>query len=289
MIVTPETEYMPDPTSDAVYRCFSIPVNLTQDRYITKMEIRPGNRTIVHHILLFLDTIGDSAALDQADPAPGYSCFGGPGFEPESPLGFILGGWAPGGSPRVLPDGLGIWLPAGSRIVMQVHYQPNGLPEVDRTQVGLSFAAGPIQKRVYTIPILNQDFTIPAGDEHYPVTASLTLPPRANLHALAVAPHMHLLGREMKVEALYPDGTTRCLIYINDWDFHWQDGYFFKEPMPLPGGTQLLVTAYYDNSENNPRNPNFPPQPVSWGERTTDEMCIAFIAFTIDAENLGGR
>ncbi|MBI3949189.1 MAG: hypothetical protein HY314_01860 [Acidobacteria bacterium] len=120
------------------------------------------------------------------------------------------------------------------------------------------------------------------------MTASLRLPSRFNLHAWAIAPHMHLLGREMEVQAVYPNGMTRCLININDWDFHWQDAYLYKEPIPLPGGTRLEVTAYYDNSADNPRDPNLPPQPVSWGERTVDEMCIAFIAFTVDAENVGG-
>lgn len=100
---------------------------------------------------------------------------------------------------------------------------------------------------------------------------------------------MHLLGREMQVKALHPDGTERCLIYINDWDFEWQESYFYAQPVPLPGGTRLELIAYYDNSEKNPGNPNSPPIDVRWGEATTDEMCIAFIGFTLDAEDLTKR
>ncbi|MBI3949414.1 MAG: ascorbate-dependent monooxygenase [Acidobacteria bacterium] len=286
-ILTPEAEYMPDPVAGDVYRCFSIPTNLTEDRYITKMQLRPRNRKIVHHMMLFLDVDGKSAEADEADPGPGYTCSGDFGFVPtRDPLGFFIGGWTPGATPLVLPEGVGLFVPAHSRIVMQVHYHPTGEPESDRTQVGLYFARGPIQKKLHVLPVLNTQFVIPAGAEHYKVTASLTLPPGLNMHALAILPHMHQLARQVQVEAIYPDGTTACLVKIDDWDFHWQDNYVFAEPVPLPARTRLEMTAYYDNSANNPNNPHSPPQPVGWGGSTADEMCVSFIGVTFDAENL---
>jgi Copper type II ascorbate-dependent monooxygenase, C-terminal domain len=146
-----------------------------------------------------------------------------------------------------------------------------------------------VDKRVRAIPIANRVFTIPAGEPHHEVRASYTIPLGRNMHAIGVAPHMHLLGREMKVTATYPDGTVTPLIYIDDWDFHWQGNYTFTKPVPLPGGTRIDVLAVFDNSAANRRNPSSPPRDVRWGEGTTDEMCIAFIGVTVDAEQLGYR
>jgi mono/diheme cytochrome c family protein len=287
LVITPDEEYMPDPTISDIYRCFSIPTNVTEDQYITKMEIRPSNRKIVHHMMLFLDVDGKSVAADEADPGLGYTCAGDFGFLPvKDPLGFFIGGWTPGATPLTLPEGVGIFVPAHSRIVLQIHYRPNGEPESDRTQVGLYFAHGPIQKKLHVLPVLNTKFTIPPGDPHYKVTASLPIPPGTDMHALAILPHMHLLGQQIQVNAVSPNGATTCLVKIDDWNFHWQDNYLFADPVPLPGRTRLELTAYYDNSENNPNNPHSPPQPVSWGGSTFDEMCVAFIGVTFDNENM---
>lgn len=113
--------------------------------------------------------------------------------------------------------------------------------------------------------------------------------PIMRVHAIGIAPHMHLLGREMKVTATYPDGAKRSLIYIDDWDFNWQGTYDYVKPVLLPGGTRIDIDAIYDNSTGNPRNPNSPPKDVTWGEATTDEMLIAFIRVTVDGERLGWR
>ena len=269
-----------------LYRCFTIPTTFAEDRWVSAVEYIPGNRRVVHHILTYLDTTGRSAALDDADPGPGYSCFGGPGFVPSGGLG----GWAPGAGPHVMPEAVGMLLPAGARVVVQMHYHHRGQSaETDRSRLGLHFARKPIDKRVRSIPILNRTFTIPAGEARHEVKASYTLPPTWNLHAIAVTPHMHLLGREMKVTATHPDGTVKPLIHIDDWDFHWQGSYTFTQPVPLPGGTRIDVTAIYDNSPGNKRNPSTPPRAVGWGEGTSDEMCIAFLRVTVDAERLNVR
>lgn len=282
MVLSPDEDYLPDPNGKDVYRCFTMPTNVPQSKFVSAVDIRPGNRAIVHHVLLFLDTSGVSAQLDAADPGPGYTCFGGPGFSAAGGLG----GWAPGAKVSLLPEGTGMQLPANARVVMQVHYHPNGKPNQDRTRLGIYFAKGPVQKIVRTLPLLNTTFVIPAGNPHYKVTQSFTIPRGIDAHAIGIAPHMHLLGREMEVTATYPDGTQHCMVRMNDWDFNWQGSYRYTSPVPLPGGTRLDLTAYYDNSSDNPRNPNSPPKPVRWGENTTDEMCIAFFSYTLDGENL---
>ena len=269
-----------------VYRCFVVPTSFPEDRYVSAVEFLPGNRKIVHHVLTYIDTSEASVALDRNEPGPGYTCFGGPGFAARGGLS----GWAPGAPPTTMPARVGMLLPKGARVVIQVHYNNHGdSAHTDLTRMAVRFAREPIDKRVRSIPILNRTFTIPAGERHHEVTASWTVPSGWSLHALAVSPHMHLLGRDMKVTATYPDGTVRPLIHIDDWDFHWQGAYEFARPVALPGGTRIDMRAIFDNSAENRRQPNKPPKPVSWGEGTTDEMAIVFVRVTVDAEQLDWR
>ncbi len=263
-----------------VYRCFVIPTNYTEDRYISALEVKPGNRNIVHHVLVFLDTSGAARRLDGKDSQPGYSTFGGVGFIPAGGLG----GWAPGNMPHPLPAGVGNLLPKGSDIVLQVHYHKSGKEETDLTRIGLYFCKGPVDKRVRTSMVINPFLRIPAGDANYTINASLPVP--ADCTLLEVTPHMHLLGKSMKVTASLPDGSTKQVVNVPDWDFNWQTTYTFKEPMKLPAKSSLSLVAKYDNSTGNPRNPSSPPKLTGWGEQTTDEMCIAFVGYTVDSEHL---
>ncbi len=272
--------YTPPLTGD-VYRCFPMPTNLPADSYVSAIDIKPGDRQTVHHVIAYIDTNGDSQKLDEADPGPGYTSFGGPGFSLNS-LSSTLGGWAPGARPAVLPDDVAMSLPANSRIVLQVHYHPHGVAVVpDQTQIGIYFAKKKPNKIVYMLPLINQNFTIPPNNPNYLVSASynVALP----VHLYLVFPHMHLLGRKMHVTATPFGGNEQCLINIDDWDFNWQGQYKFSQPIAVTAGTRLSLDAYYDNSTDNWRNPNNPPKPVSWGEQTTDEMCISFFGFTIDS------
>jgi hypothetical protein len=269
-----------------VYRCFVIPTNFPEDRWVTKVEYAPGDRKLVHHILSYIDTTSAAQALDRGDPGPGYSCFGGPGFAAAGGLS----GWAPGIQPRVLADGVGMLLPKGANVVLQMHYNNSAAESrSDRTRVALHFAKSPIDKRQRSIAVLNRAFTIPAGERRHEVRASWTVPLGRDLHANTITPHMHLLGREMKVTATYPNGVIRPLIHIDDWDFHWQGTYTFAQPIPLPAGTRIDMLAVFDNSGENLRQPNRPPRPVSWGEGTTDEMAIVFLGVTVDGEQIGWR
>ncbi|MDM7461282.1 MAG: redoxin domain-containing protein, partial [bacterium] len=260
-------EYEVGPTGDDEYRHFVIPTNFDEDVFVRAIDIQPGNRNTVHHVIVFLDTSGTARRLDAADPKPGYEAFGWPGFVPAG----MLGGWAPGFSPSVLPQSTGYRLPKGADIVLQIHYYRTGKPEKDRTRVGLYLEKQPNPKPVGIAWLINPLFRIPAGAERHEVWA-MWIAPR-DVEVVAITPHMHLLGREMKVEAELPDGSKQTLIHIDDWDFKWQDTYHYKTPVKLPRGTRVVVRAYYDNSEKNPNNPHKPPIDVAWGERTSDEMC----------------
>jgi uncharacterized protein (TIGR03437 family) len=279
VVLTPDAEYEPPKTGDT-YRCFSIPTALRGDRFISAVGVNPGNRRIVHHIIAYPDPTGVSEQLDAREPGPGYTCFGGPGFNNTG----LIGGWAPGQRGYQAGEGNGIKLSKNSRVVIQVHYHPTGETERDRTSVGLYLANAPVKKELQVQALANRTFTIPAGEKRYQITANSTSPANAGTHLVAVSPHMHLLGREIKLELTPPGGATQCLININDWDFQWQGTYNYQRPIAMPGGARIQMTGVYDNSTDNPLNPNMPPKPVQWGEETTDEMFLAYLSFTLDAE-----
>jgi len=259
------------------YRCFVLPTDLPEDRWVSAVEVRPGNLSVVHHIIAYVDTSGAAEKMDELDPLPGYHSNGtGPGFIPSGEMS----GWAPGVTPYALPEGVGRRLRKGARIVLEVHYHKNGRVEKDKTTIGLHFATKAVRHPLLWMTPMNATFTIPPGAKRHKVTARATFKRAAK--AISVFPHMHLLGREMTVEAQFPDGTSKVLIQVPAWDFNWQDTYHFKEPVPIPAGTKILVTAYFDNSPENPNNPHDPPKAVRWGEETTDEMCIAFLSYIRD-------
>ena len=286
LVLSYSQPYTPPPSGD-MYRCFPIPTNLVADRYVAAVDVKPGDAATVHHVIAYIDTTGESQKLDEDDPGPGYTSFGGPGFAITNVDASTLGGWAPGARPAVLPDGVAMSLPASSRVVLQVHYHPHsGAPKPDTTRIGIYFAKQKPSKLLRILPLINQTFTIPPNDPNYRVTAAFTIPSFIDAHAWIIAPHMHLLGRKMRVQATLPSGQSECLIDIDDWDFNWQGMYRFQDAVALPGGTRVSLEAFYDNSSGNWRNPNNPPKAVSWGEQTTDEMCIAFLGITLDAENL---
>jgi hypothetical protein len=266
---------------DDVYRCFVVPTNLPEDVYIQGIEYAPGNRRIVHHILAYVDKDGQARKKDAEEPGPGYSCFSGPGI----PVHGDLGGWAPGALPSVLPDGIGRSLPKGADVVIQVHYHPSGKTESDRTRIGLKFTRKPVRQTLHWTAALNPDLKLPPGASNVEVKAAWKAP--VDLTAYAVSPHMHLLGKDMLMSVTFPDGRTQDLIRIDDWDFNWQYQYYLEKPIDLPKGTVLNVTAHFDNSASNPRNPRRDdPKLVTWGEATTDEMCIGFLAVTKTGQDL---
>jgi hypothetical protein len=254
-----------------VYRNFVFRTSFKERKYIRAIDVQPGNRRIVHHVIAFLDNRGQSHRLEQAanDGQEGYlSDGGGVGFLPDG----SLGGWAPGIRVRNTHPGTAFALEPGATIVVQIHYHPNGREEVDQTRIGLYFDDRPVEKALQVAWIMNFRLDIPAGEKQYRISSSYPVPRDITMYA--VMPHMHLLGREMKAWVELPDKQTAPLVHINDWDFNWQLLYALKKPMRIPKGSVIRVDGVYDNSADNPRQPSNPPKRVRWGEETTDEMFL---------------
>lgn len=275
---------MPEPftipaVSRDIYQVFVLPTGLTENRTVAAVEFRPGNRKVVHHAIMYLDNSGAARRKDVADKNLGYRSFGGLGFMPSGGLG----GWAPGVNPLRLPEGFGKFLAKGSDLALQVHYHPSGKEEADQSQVGIYFTKEPAKRIITGIALFNTNIFIPPGEQNYRMTEEVTLP--CDVNAMGIWPHMHLIGREMKVTAVLPDGTPVPMLWVKDWDFNWQDGYEYREPVKLPKGTKLKLEARYDNSQGNPQNPNNPPAMVHFGEETTDEMCLCTIVVYPDKPN----
>ncbi|MDM4016041.1 redoxin domain-containing protein [Roseiconus lacunae] len=278
LVLSMPEPYTIAPEGEDDYRHFIIPYEANQDRFVEAIDVRPGNRNTVHHVIVYVDTSGKARQLDAQDPGPGYTRFGDVGFDPAS----MLGGWAPGMQPIRTPLGSGQWLPKKCDIVVQVHYYRTGFEEQDQTQFGLYFskAEAPVPTRMQLA--INHDFIIPPGSENYHVEAECRI--RNDSFLYGITPHMHLIGETMSVVAHLPDGKTLPLIEIDDWDFNWQTMYRYRDLQHLPAGTIVKLKATFDNSEANPNNPHDPPQPIGWGEKTTDEMCIAFLNLVHESE-----
>lgn len=275
VIAMEEPFTVPAKTKD-IYRCFTVPIRIPGAwRFIRASEVLPGNRKVVHHVQTFLDVTGRSVELDRGEPGPGYTCFGGPGFDSSGGLG----GWAPGYTHIEIPSGVAWGIPPGARLVIQVHYNnPGDTVQTDVTQIGLHFTSGPFDRRLQRVRAFAWNFVIPAGAPRTSIKAAARV--GEDFEAIYVFAHMHLLGREMMVTAHLPDGTKQPLLRIDDWDFEWQILYNYKRPVSLPAGTRIEAECVYDNSAANLRNPSSPPRIVTSGFETTDEMCAASVLGT---------
>ncbi|MBV9770025.1 MAG: hypothetical protein JOZ32_10670 [Bryobacterales bacterium] len=261
------------------YRCIVLPTGLDHDVYVDGIEFRPGNRRIVHHALVFLDASGTAKKLAAASPDGSYPCFGGPGF----PAAGLIGGWAPGFTPPERNPAYSLPIRKDMDVVVQIHYHPSGKPEQDQSSLGLAFSGPPTEGRT-SILVFDHHLDIPAGDSQYVAKASLTLP--RDVQLAGITPHAHYLCKDMKITAALPDGSTKPLIWIKDWDFNWQNAYRYRTPLDLPKGTRIDMVYTYDNSANNPHNPVNPPVRVHWGEETKDEMALAFLAVLLPRDDI---
>ncbi|MFO0807456.1 MAG: redoxin domain-containing protein [Gemmataceae bacterium] len=292
LVLTVPAEFVVGPSGADLFRVFVLPTGLMEDKFVTAYEVKPGNARVVHHTLNFIDTAGAARELEaqekskplegEYDRGPGYSVRMGVGIRPRG----AVGGWAPGQVPTYLPEGTGYFLPKNSDLVLQVHYHRTGKVEKDKTSVGLYFAKKPVEKAMQGLavglanPLDLLTFAIPAGNDHFVVKRSLWTAEDCTLYS--VLPHMHLIGRSVKLTMTPPQGATKSLIAIADWDYNWQETYYFKEPLRVPAGTRFDIEAVYDNSTKNLNNPNDPPKPVRFGEQTTNEMCFGFLGVTGD-------
>lgn len=268
-----------------VYRCFVIPSGNSVAKYISQVEFMPANQSIVHHILLYQDTSGVCQTLDNNDPLPGYSSSGGGVGASKATL---IGGWVPGGNLIDIPSGMGIRLAKNADFVIQIHYAPGSLLQRDSTSINFKYATSGSIREVYVAPVLNHvapslingPLFIPANTVKS-FTQKYTLPSNIDISLISVAPHMHLIGRTYKVYGVKSAGDTMPMIHIPAWDFHWQGAYTFQRIMKVPRSTVLWGEASYDNTPNNPFQPNSPPTNVFLGEGTNDEMMLVYFTYTL--------
>lgn len=277
--------YTSTATTSDVYQCFVLPSGLWTQHHITALEVVPGNRSIVHHVLVFQDSTGSCRALDNATPEIGYANFGGVGGNGAK----LVGSWVPGAMPYVLPTGMSVPLAANADFVLQIHYPAGTAGLQDSTKINVFWADDDTPNRTVNIErvLSHNNATLQNGPLYIPANTvrtfveRFTLPDGFDVSLLAVNPHMHLIGRKIKVFALSPGNPdTIPLINIPDWDFHWQGSYFFKHPIKLVGGSTLYAVAEYDNTLDNPNNPNFPLKDILAGESTTNEMMLVYFFFT---------
>jgi hypothetical protein len=253
-----------------IYWNFVLPLNLPEDKWVRAIEFRPKARAVVHHSLFYLDQSGDGRKFDARDPKPGYN-----GGNRSNRQFDLVGGWAVGGEPLLLPPELALRFTTNSDLVLQTHFHPNGKIEHETSSVGIYFAKQPPTRKFTTIqlpPAFGRlsGMEIPAGATNYTVRDSFVTP--IDLEAFSVTPHAHYLGRTFLLTATLPTGQVKTLLKISDWDFNWQEDCAYKHRIPLPKGTRLDATITYDNSAENPRNPTNPPKRVKWGPMSTDEM-----------------
>ena len=270
LVVSMEKGYTLYADGPDIYRNFVIPLNLDEDKWIQAIEFRPGKRSVVHHSLFYYDTSGQAREQDAADPIPGYKSMGGAQRE-----GSSIGGWAVGGIPKNLPDGLAHFLPKGSDLILSTHFHPSGKKETEVSTIGFYFSNEPPKERFTAIqlpPVFGalSGVNIPAGESNYSKTDSFVLP--VDVKAFGISSHAHYLGKRMKMTATLPNNEVKELLLITNWDFSWQEQYRFKDFVYLPAGTRLDGEVVWDNSKDNVNNPNDPPVTVRWGRESSDEM-----------------
>ena len=249
------------------YQKFRVSTSFGRDVWVRALEARPGDRRVVHHVCVYLD--GKVPNEEGRAERPELVCY------------------APGDMPSVFPEGTAKLIPAGSSLVIEVHYTPIGTTRHDRSAVGLIFARGPVRRRAVTKGIAGKPLLIPAGAANHEVRASFTFPFDARL--LSLSPHMHLRGKDFRYTATYPDGRAEVLLSVPSYDFAWQSVYRLADPKPMPRGTRIDALAHFDNSAANPANPD-PSVAVGWGDQTWDEMMIGYIDYDVERPGpLAGR
>ena len=273
---------MPEPfvlpaDGDDVFRKFVIPIPIGETRFVEGLEFQPAvrgagstwasNPRVIHHANMRLDPTPASRTLDARDPEPGFDDV--TPFDAQFPFGHLLG-WTPGQDRPLVAEGMAWRLDAGTDMLLELHLMPSGQPEVVQSRIGFYFTDESPTKIPFTIRLGKQDLDIPAGATDYRSRDRYVLP--VDVVVYGIHPHAHYLAREVRARATLPDGTSRWLLHIKDWDASWQDYYFYAEPFALPKGTELAMEFRFDNSIGNRRNPHFPPRRVTWGPRSSNTM-----------------
>jgi hypothetical protein len=264
VVIRMPVEFRVPAKGEVRYKYHTVPTEFTEDRWIQAAEARPGAREVVHHIIVW--TLGPEEGrrgLDLDIDGRKWADH--------------LCGTAPGEAPDIFAPGTGKLVKAGSKLLFQIHYTPNGTEAVDRSSVGLIFAKEPVKERLIVRPIGNRYFRIPPGADNHEVKAARAFDEDVRLYSLM--PHMHLRGKSFRYEVVYPDDRRETLLSVPKYDFGWQHTYLLAQPLDLPRGTKIECTAAFDNSAANPANPD-PTQAVKWGDQTWEEMMIGFVTYT---------
>jgi len=273
LIVTAAKPYILKPSPRDVYRNLVIHVPLDATKYVRAVEFKTGGAP-VHHAVIRVDRTTTSKRRDGSDGQPGFEGMRREGAE--DPGGHFIG-WAPGRGPIVSPKDMPWRLDRGADIVVEVHLIPGDAPVSVQPTLGLFLTDTPPAKSPITVRMGTQIIDIPAGQKDYTITDSYTLPVPVDL--LSLMPHAHYLGKDMLVTAQLPGGALKTLIHIKEWEFHWQQNYRYLTPIALPAGTTISLKYTFDNSDENPENPNHPPVRVQFGPNSTDEMAELGLQF----------
>ncbi len=298
-------EFLVTAASQDDYEYIYVPTNFTEDKWIQAAEVLPGDRRVVHHATVSV-IAADQVAKKEEESAKsnagedkyhyrtgkvlhirpdapvindGCSSPDGGGFPGKSSgyLNIVPGIYLPGHLAETRPPGYALRIPAGSYLQFQVHYSNHSGEDVkDRTSIGLVFAREPVKHEIAQYEIWNNLFLIPPNDDNHRVTSCFTLP--KDVTVVAYTAHMHFRGKSMKTEAIYPDGRHEVILNVPNYDFRWQETYFLKHQFLMPKGTKLVTTAYFDNSFNNPQNPD-PSKAIRWGEPSDEEMMGFWLQF----------
>ena len=278
------------PVSGTVeYTYFVVKAPFAEDKWVEKVELRPGTRSVVHHALLRTRPPG-STHHNEAQPGVPFVPVlkSKPNPPPDTGAGALMIGsdveilsvYVPGGDAYATKPGQARLIKGGSDLVFQMHYTPSGKEAIDRSQVGFVFSKVPPKERVVNTAILNTNLRIPPGAANHRVDARVRIESDVTLQSMF--PHSHLRGRAWEYAVTYPDGREEMLLRVPKYDFNWQMTYFMEKPIVLPKGSVLRATAWFDNSPNNPSNPD-PTAEVLWGGQSWEEMLAGFVDFVMPA------
>jgi hypothetical protein len=264
------------------YQYVIVPSGFTEDKWVQAVEVRPSNRAVVHHAVVFVREpnsrwlagakTGIAFAPEVSSPQERLINTGGGGSD-------ILTTYTPGMVPDNWGAGQAKLIKAGSDLVFQIHYTADGAAGTDQASIGLVFAKEPPKQKIVSVSAANRMFKIPAGDADYSAQATFTV--RAPMTLVNLFPHLHLRGKAFQYDVIYPDGRTDTILKVDKWSLNWQLSYTLAEPLALPAGTRIRATAWWDNSANNPANPD-PGAEVSWGEQSWEEMLVGFMNVAVD-------
>jgi hypothetical protein len=277
-------------TGEIEYQYFEVPTNFTEDRWVQAIEIRPGAREVVHHVLVYArhpEMKPRPAPFRQANP-PGPLP---PRLQQQTPeerqrsmrRGPLMAQTAPGTDPTVFPAGSALLVKAGTVLTFQVHYTTAGKPMSDKSSIGFVFAKQPPQIEVRTAAMMNPRFMIPAGAADHAVESGLEFTEDVTIYN--ITPHTHLRGKRWEHRVTYPDGRTEIILSVPNYDFNWQTDYQFVTPLKLPKGAKLQAVAHYDNSKDNKANPDS-TKDVYWGDQTWEEMMYTGFNYSVDKDRL---